>query len=107
MDFARASDTFNVPALFMDFWYDYGSEETTEMFNAFRENAQSKVSESNQFMIIGPSTHCGYTEATENTIVGERELGDARLPWLDIQLRWYDCWLKGKKNGINDRHGSF
>ena len=72
------------------------------MFNAFLENAQSKVSESNQFMIIGPSTHCGYTEATENTIVGERELGDASLPWLDIQLRWYDYWLKGKKNGITD-----
>ena len=102
LDFARASDTFNVPALFMDSWYDYGPEETTEMFNAFRENAQSKVAKNNQFMIIGPSTHCGYTEATENTIVGERELGDARLPWLDIQLRWYDYWLKGKKNGITD-----
>ena len=71
LDFARASDTFNVPALFMDSWYDYGPEETTEMFNAFRENAQSKVARNNQFMIIGPSTHCGYTEATEKTIVGE------------------------------------
>jgi putative CocE/NonD family hydrolase len=101
-DWAKATDTFNVPAIFMDSWYDYGPAETIEMFRLFRENAQSKSAANNQFMIIGPSTHCAYTEATEKTIVGERNLGDARLDYVDIQLRWYDYWLKGVDNGITD-----
>ena len=101
-DYAQASDTFNVPAIFMDSWYDYGPAETIEMFRLFQENAESETARKNQFLIIGPSTHCGYTEATEHTIVGERDLGDARLDFMDIQLRWYDFWLKGIDNGITE-----
>ncbi|MEH6550694.1 MAG: CocE/NonD family hydrolase [Pseudomonadales bacterium] len=102
LDLAQQTDTFNVPALFMDSWYDYGPEETIEMFRLFRENAQSETAANNQFMIMGPSTHCNYTRATENTIVGKRDVGDARLAYDDIQLRWYDYWLKGIDNGITD-----
>jgi putative CocE/NonD family hydrolase len=53
-------------------------------------------------MIIAPSTHCGYYSATEHTIIGERDLGDARIDLFDIQLRWYDHWLKGIDNGVTD-----
>jgi putative CocE/NonD family hydrolase len=101
-DWAQSSDTFNVPAIFMDSWYDYGPAETIEMFRLFQENAESETARKNQFLIIGPSTHCAYTEATEQTIVGERDLGDARLDFMDIQLRWYDYWLKGIENGITE-----
>jgi putative CocE/NonD family hydrolase len=101
-DWATSDDRFNVPAIFMDSWYDYGAAESLEMFRAFRENADSDVARDNQFIIIGPSTHCGYTNATEKTIVGERDLGDARLDFDDIQLRWYDHWMKGIDNGITD-----
>ena len=100
MDFVQASDSFNVPAVFMDSWYDYGPAETIEMFRLFQDNALSKAAADNQFLIIGPSTHCNYTQATENTIVGNRDLGDARLEYVNIQLRWYDYWLKGIDNGI-------
>jgi len=102
LDLATQDDVFNVPALFMDSWYDYGPAETLEMLKTFSENAQSDVAKNNQFLIIGPSTHCNYEAATENTIVGERELGDARLAYEDIQLKWYDYWLKGDKNSITD-----
>jgi putative CocE/NonD family hydrolase len=101
-DLAQSSDTFNVPAVFMDSWYDYGPAETIEMFRLFQENAVSRTARDNQFLIIGPSTHCAYTEATAQTIVGERDLGDARLDFMDIQLRWYDYWLKGIDNGITE-----
>ncbi len=101
-DWATAQDRFNVPAIFMDSWYDYGASESLDMFRVFRENADSDVARDNQFIIIGPSTHCGYPYATEKTIVGERDLGDARLGFADIQLRWYDYWMKGIDNGITD-----
>jgi putative CocE/NonD family hydrolase len=101
-DLVQTDDTVDVPMLFMDSWYDYGAAETLAMFNQFQHKGVSEQTRNNQFIIIGPSTHCGYVYATENTVVGERELGDARLDWFDIQLRWYDHWLKGVDNGITD-----
>ncbi len=100
MDFVQQSDTIDVPALFMDSWYDYGAAESLAMFNQFQQKGLSKRARNNQFIIIGPGTHCAYPYASEQTIVGERDLGDARLDFLDIQLRWYDHWLKGIDNGI-------
>ncbi|MCP4047139.1 MAG: CocE/NonD family hydrolase [Gammaproteobacteria bacterium] len=102
MDLVQSTDTVDVPMLFMDSWYDYGAAETLAMFNQFQEKGLSKRSRNNQFIIIGPSTHCGYPYATENTIVGERELGDARLDFFGLQLDWYDYWLKGIDNGVTD-----
>ncbi len=102
MDLVQSTDTVDVPMLFMDSWYDYGAAETLAMFNQFQEKGLSKRTRNNQFIIIGPSTHCGYPYATENTIVGERELGDARLDFFGLQLDWYDYWLKGIDNGVTD-----
>jgi putative CocE/NonD family hydrolase len=102
MDFVQESDTVDVPMLFMDSWYDYGAAETLAMFNQFQETGLSRQTRNNQFIIIGPSTHCGYPYATEHTFVGERDLGDARLDFWGIQLKWYDYWLKGIDNGVTD-----
>jgi putative CocE/NonD family hydrolase len=33
-------------------------------------------------------------------VVGERELGDARLDFYGLYLRWFDHWLKGIENGV-------
>lgn len=102
MDFVQQSDTADIPMLFMDSWYDYGAAETLAMFNQFQTKGISERARNNQFIIIGPGTHCGYPYATEQTFVGARDLGDARLDFWGIQLKWYDYWLKGIDNGITD-----
>jgi len=101
-DYATPQDSYNVPAIFMDSWYDYGAAETIEMFHAFQKNAQSELARNNQYLIIAPGTHCDYTEKTEDYIVGERNLGNAALNYIDIQLAWYDYWLKGDKTALVD-----
>jgi putative CocE/NonD family hydrolase len=68
-----------------------------------REDSVSATARGNQFVIIAPGTHCSYGSATERTIVGERDLGDARIDVLDLQVRWFDYWLKGIDNGVTDR----
>ncbi|NIP17333.1 MAG: acylase, partial [Xanthomonadales bacterium] len=35
----------------------------------------------------------------ENTVVGQRDLGDARFDYTDRYVEWFDFWLKGEKNG--------
>ena len=102
LDWVGQSDRFDVPAIFIDSWYDYGPAETLQLFNLFQKNAVSGEARDNQFVIIAPTTHCGYTRATEQTIVGERDLGDARLDFEDMYLRWYERWLKGVDNGVTD-----
>ena len=101
-DFIRSDDTFDVPALYLDSWYDFGVDETLTMFNQMRDNAVTKHARENQFVIVAPSTHCSWARATENTIIGERELGDARKDFLNIYLRWMAHWLDGEDNGITE-----
>ncbi|MEL6924345.1 MAG: CocE/NonD family hydrolase, partial [Bacteroidota bacterium] len=52
----------------------------------------------NQYLVIAPTLHCGYTRATENTVVGERSVGDARLNYEEQIYAWFDLWLKGGSN---------
>ncbi len=100
MDFVRSSDRFDTPALYIDSWYDFGPADTLMMFNQMRANAVSERSRDNQFVIIAPTRHCSHSAATERTIVGERDLGDARKGYVDLYLDWYDYWLKGDDNGV-------
>jgi len=44
--------------------------------------------------------HCGFTRATENTLVGERSVGDARLNYDEQIYDWFDFWLKGEETGF-------
>ncbi|MEE9502467.1 MAG: CocE/NonD family hydrolase [Candidatus Aminicenantaceae bacterium] len=102
MSYYDGTEKIDVPALHMSCWYDPSVEETIYEFNYFRENAVSETAANNQFVIITGTTHCGFERATEHTMVGERDVGDARLDYWDIYIRWFEYWLKGVKNGITN-----
>lgn len=92
----------DVPALSIGSWYDPNIEHTLYRFNLLRRNSVSESARKNQFVIISPTQHCNSEEATEKTVVGERDLGDARLGHFEIYQRWFEYWLLGKRNGITD-----
>ncbi len=94
------SDQFDVPALHVDSWYDYGVGDVFYQFNLMRSNAASSRGRDNQFVIISPTSHCQSEAVTAHTIVGERDMGDPRLDYYGIYLRWFDHWLKGIQNGV-------
>ncbi|MBW3468053.1 CocE/NonD family hydrolase [Arthrospiribacter ruber] len=91
---------FEKPAFWFVSWYDVASSPNLAMFNHIRENAQTETGKNNQYLIIAPTLHCAFLRATENTIVGERSMGDARLPDPQITFKWFDYWLKGEQNNI-------
>ncbi|GHD14144.1 acylase [Halioglobus japonicus] len=103
LDLVQRDDEFSIPALFMDSWYDYGATETLEMFAQFSANGRTEAARKHQYLVIGPGTHCSFSGATENTIVGERPVGDARFPYHQLQIDWYNYWMKGEDNGVLDR----
>ncbi|MDH3708235.1 MAG: CocE/NonD family hydrolase [Cyclobacteriaceae bacterium] len=93
---------FGVPSFWFVSWYDVSTSPNLALFNHVRNNIQDREVADNQYLVIAPTLHCRFTRATENTIVGERDLGDARLNYDEIVYGWFDYWLKGEKNGILD-----
>jgi len=76
-----------VPAYFMTGWYDNLVHETFRNFTGFREKGGSEAARKGTKILVGPWTHGGSMS----------------YPDLDeLKLRWYDYWLKGIQNGIDE-----
>ncbi len=93
-------DRFSIPSLFVDSWYDYGPADTLRLADLIRKNSDSDIGRNNQFVIIAPTTHCAYEQSSEHTIVGARDLGDARYDYFGLYLAWFDHWLRDVDNGV-------
>ena len=87
---------FGVPSLWICTWYDVSISPNLELYNHVRKNASDPEVRENQYLIIAPTGHCAYKRVSENTVVGEREIGDARLDYDRITDGWMDYWLKGE-----------
>lgn len=88
----------NMPSFWFTSWYDVSISPNLALFNHVRNNAKDAAVRDNQYLVIAPTLHCRYTRATENTVVGERNIGDARLNYEEQIRKWFDLWLKGEPN---------
>ncbi len=93
----------NVPAFWFVSWYDVSSSPNLALFNHVRKNVKSKEIADNQYLVIAPTLHCSFKRATENTIVGERSMGDARLNYDELTWGWFDMLLKGQQNDFKQK----
>ncbi|MDZ7632169.1 MAG: CocE/NonD family hydrolase [Gemmatimonadaceae bacterium] len=84
----------NIPGLWFMSWYDVSVGPNIAMYNHVRQTAKG-TGANNQWMIIAPVAHCAYLRATEHTVVGERDMGDARLGYRNIMYAFFDQFLKG------------
>lgn len=94
---------FGVPGFWFVSWYDVATSPNLELFNHIRKNIDDPEIADNQYLVIAPTLHCRFTQATENTIVGERNMGDARLDYDNMIYGWFDYWLKGMDNGALEK----
>ena len=91
----------NVPGLWFMSWYDVSVGPNLATYNHVRRTADPAIA-NQQYAIIAPTLHCSYKRATENTVVGERSVGDARYDYDALTYGWFDVFLKGEKNGLLD-----
>ena len=91
---------FNKPSFWFVSWYDVSTGPNLEIFNHLRTHPDPNVAE-NQYLVIAPTLHCGFSRATENTVVGERDMGDARLDYEGLYDQWFDHWLKGSDTKLD------
>ena len=92
-----------VPSFWFASWYDVSITPNLALFNHVRNNAKDLEIRDNQYMVIAPTLHCRFTRATENTMVGDRNVGDARLNYNEQIMAWWDLWLKGETNDFKEK----
>ncbi|MFN8573888.1 MAG: CocE/NonD family hydrolase [Gemmatimonadaceae bacterium] len=99
-DFGGEGDRAGAPTLYINSWYDLSIGPNLAMFEYQTKNAAERARD-NIFMVVAPTLHCneGRSE-TEHSIVGERDMGDARYDYVGLVQRWFDRWLKGSENGV-------
>ena len=94
---------FSVPSFWFASWYDVSISPNLALFNHVINNAEDSEVKDNQYMVIAPVLHCRYTRATENTIVGERNVGDARLNYDEQIYAWFDWLLKDEDTNFKEK----
>jgi len=94
---------FDVPAFWFASWYDVSISPNLALFEHVRQNATTPAMRDEQYLVIAPTLHCAYTRATENTIVGERSVGDARLNYQEQIEAFFAQHLKGAQQVARPR----
>ena len=87
----------NIPGLWFMSWYDVSVGPNLAAYNHVRRTAKGDAA-NQQWAVIAPVGHCAYTRATDHTVVGERDMGDARYNYADLTYSFFDRFLKG----VND-----
>ena len=95
-DFEKRHCEVDVPVLHMTGWNDR-LVLTVDHFSGMTENGRSEETRRAQRMVVGPWSH-GSNGPRK---VGEMDFGkSAEVDFDDLMIRWFDYWLKGKKNGV-------
>jgi putative CocE/NonD family hydrolase len=92
-DFVRDGDRTQVPGLHIDSWYD-----VIEAYPTVKLFQYLSGSSPNQHLVMGPTAHCHMGTETEATSVGDRTVGDGRMDYVTMIVRWYDRWLKDDRS---------
>ena len=100
IEFGGEGDQSGAPTLYVNAWYDVSTGPNLAMYEYQSKHAATETARNNMFMIIAPTLHCQQTTATEHTIAGQRDMGDARFDYTGFVQRWFDHWLKGDDNGV-------
>ncbi len=93
-------EPWGVPALWFNSWYDVSIGPNMELFNHSRDNGVDQEARDGQYAVIAPTPHCRFWTEDEETVVGERNMGDVRFDTDGLVARWFDYWLKGEENGV-------
>jgi uncharacterized protein len=95
----------SVPAYNMTGWFDdgYGQPGAISNFLGMRKSGKTKAAREGQRLIIGPWTHLDIYYGKLTSKVGDIDFGpEAEMDLNALVLRWYDYWMKGIANGIED-----
>jgi uncharacterized protein len=86
-----------VPALNFDGWYDVFLNGAVENYMGMRKEGGSDAARSGGRLVIGPYLHLPWNRKAADVDFGS----EADNPIEDLQVAFFDHWLKGKDNGVD------
>lgn len=92
-------DELELPVMHISGWYDEEQVGTPLNYMGMRTNSASSFSRENQKLVMGPWSH----SINEMRRLGDIDFGEtAIIDLLGLQKQWFDRWLKGERNGIDE-----
>jgi hypothetical protein len=92
-------EQITVPVLNIGGWYDIFLGTTLENYTGMKQRGGSEVARQHQRLLIGPWSHGGFTGVFPERSYGLMASANA-ADLVGGQLRWFDHWLKGEDNGV-------
>ena len=89
------SESWGVPALWFNSWYDVSIGPNMALYSHARENGSDAEVRNNQFAVIAPVEHCRFSTLKEKTIVGDRDMGDTRFDVIGEIYTFFGRFLPG------------
>ena len=89
-----------VPALNIGGWYDCFLGGTIENYVGMKQRGGSKAARQHQRLVIGPWSHVGIMGSFPEHHYGPAANYYGAVDCIGLQLRWFDHWLKGEENGV-------
>jgi len=91
-------ERITVPALTIAGWYDFFQKEDLEHYQSMKQRGGSALARKLQRLVIGPWSHGNFMWGFPERNYGAAST--ARDMLTEMQLRWFDHWLKGIDNSI-------
>lgn len=90
-----------VPALIVNTWGDQTLQDTLAIAEHWRQ-ADPEGTARRQKVIIAAGNHCGHIGVGESGKFGDLKVINAGQPYQKLFLRWFDYWLRGKGNALEE-----
>lgn len=98
VDITAHHDKVTVPAFNLGGWYDLFLAGPPRNFAGVRARGATEAARAGSRLLVGPWTHNNPSVAQ----VGEVNFGfGATLNVEDLQMRWFDRWLRDQDNGLD------
>ena len=92
----------NKPGLWFMSWFDVSVSPNLAAYNHVRATAPKEIADE-QYAVIAPVLHCAFSRATEHTMIGDLDVGDARFDYDSLVYGWFDKFLKGVDSPVVDK----
>lgn len=102
---ARRHSRVRAPALVIAGWHDVMLDGDLAHFAAMRREAATTEARDATRIVIGPWSHGAFQSTVGDLDFGMRASGlllDLKEDLTALQLRWFDRWLKERRNGVDE-----